>query len=121
MSWGGATAGAATTAFIYGGYWLECICFESVYQVGCGAIGCELLKNFALLGMGVAGQLTITDHDLIEKSNLNRQFLFRPHHIQVCYCSHVHTQTHLKNFKFLMNSKRSKVIFGQECTHHLAT
>lgn len=52
-------------------------------QIGCGAIGCELLKNFALLGMGVAGRLTITDHDLIEKSNLNRQFLFRPHHIQV--------------------------------------
>ena len=27
--------------------------------------------------------MTITDNDLIEKSNLNRQFLFRPHHIQV--------------------------------------
>lgn len=53
------------------------------WQIGCGAIGCELLKNFALLGLGVAGKLTITDHDLIEKSNLNRQFLFRPHHIQV--------------------------------------
>ena len=28
-------------------------------------------------------QITITDNDLIEKSNLNRQFLFRPKHIQV--------------------------------------
>ena len=28
-------------------------------------------------------QITITDNDLIEKSNLNRQFLFRSHHIQV--------------------------------------
>jgi len=28
-------------------------------------------------------QLVITDNDLIEKSNLNRQFLFRPHHIRV--------------------------------------
>jgi molybdopterin/thiamine biosynthesis adenylyltransferase len=28
-------------------------------------------------------QVTITDNDLIEKSNLNRQFLFRPRHIQV--------------------------------------
>ena len=28
-------------------------------------------------------QITITDNDLIEKSNLNRQFLFRPQHIQV--------------------------------------
>uniref|UniRef100_A0AAX7VEJ0 Ubiquitin-like modifier-activating enzyme 6 n=1 Tax=Astatotilapia calliptera TaxID=8154 RepID=A0AAX7VEJ0_ASTCA len=53
--------------------------------VGCGAIGCEMLKNFALLGIGLAkssGEVCITDPDLIEKSNLNRQFLFRPHHIQ---------------------------------------
>lgn len=28
-------------------------------------------------------QVCTTDPDLIEKSNLNRQFLFRPHHIQV--------------------------------------
>lgn len=27
--------------------------------------------------------MTVTDNDLIEKSNLNRQFLFRPYHIQV--------------------------------------
>uniref|UniRef100_A0A4W4HDR0 Ubiquitin-like modifier-activating enzyme 6 n=1 Tax=Electrophorus electricus TaxID=8005 RepID=A0A4W4HDR0_ELEEL len=47
--------------------------------VGCGAIGCEMLKNFALLGVGL---ICITDPDLIEKSNLNRQFLFRPQHIQ---------------------------------------
>lgn len=91
-------------------------------QVGCGAIGCEMLKNLALLGVGLAkssgevvsplppfdcvalsfnytvlcswsywtlctasvnSQVCITDPDLIEKSNLNRQFLFRPHHIQV--------------------------------------
>ncbi|XP_019732172.1 ubiquitin-like modifier-activating enzyme 6 isoform X2 [Hippocampus comes] len=56
-----------------------------VFMVGCGAIGCEMLKNFALLGVGLAqssGQVCITDPDLIEKSNLNRQFLFRPQHIQ---------------------------------------
>uniref|UniRef100_A0A8C5CXI8 Ubiquitin-activating enzyme E1 C-terminal domain-containing protein n=1 Tax=Gadus morhua TaxID=8049 RepID=A0A8C5CXI8_GADMO len=53
--------------------------------VGCGAIGCEMLKNFAMLGVGLAkcsGEVFITDPDLIEKSNLNRQFLFRPYHIQ---------------------------------------
>jgi len=46
--------------------------------------------------MGVAGKLTITDHDLIEKSNLNRQFLFRPHHIQVSivYRTQKHAGTH---------------------------
>jgi ubiquitin-activating enzyme E1-like protein 2 len=58
-----------------------------LFMVGCGAIGCELLKNFALLGVSTSpegqGQLTITDNDLIEKSNLNRQFLFRPHHIRM--------------------------------------
>uniref|UniRef100_A0A4X2L2J4 Ubiquitin-like modifier-activating enzyme 6 n=1 Tax=Vombatus ursinus TaxID=29139 RepID=A0A4X2L2J4_VOMUR len=57
----------------------------NIFLVGCGAIGCEMLKNFALLGVGTGkekGMVTITDPDLIEKSNLNRQFLFRPHHIQ---------------------------------------
>ncbi|XP_053317677.1 ubiquitin-like modifier-activating enzyme 6 [Spea bombifrons] len=57
----------------------------NVFLVGCGAIGCEMLKNFALLGVGCGtqnGLITVTDPDLIEKSNLNRQFLFRPHHIQ---------------------------------------
>ncbi|XP_036191322.1 ubiquitin-like modifier-activating enzyme 6 isoform X1 [Myotis myotis] len=57
----------------------------NIFLVGCGAIGCEMLKNFALLGVGTSkekGMVTITDPDLIEKSNLNRQFLFRPHHIQ---------------------------------------
>ncbi|CAC5382570.1 UBE1L2 [Mytilus coruscus] len=53
-----------------------------LFMVGCGAIGCEMLKNYALLGVGCDGKITITDNDLIEKSNLNRQFLFRPHHIR---------------------------------------
>lgn len=52
-------------------------------MVGAGAIGCELLKNFAMIGIGSdGGQITVTDMDLIEKSNLNRQFLFRPHNVQ---------------------------------------
>lgn len=55
-----------------------------LFMVGCGAIGCEMLKNYALLGIGRKdkGCITITDNDLIEKSNLNRQFLFRPTDIQ---------------------------------------
>lgn len=49
------------------------------FVVGAGAIGCELLKNFAMMGVGGGyGELIVTDMDLIEKSNLNRQFLFRP-------------------------------------------
>ncbi|KAK3097072.1 hypothetical protein FSP39_006114 [Pinctada imbricata] len=55
-----------------------------LFMVGCGAIGCEMLKNYALMGIGSKGngKITITDNDLIEKSNLNRQFLFRPQHIR---------------------------------------
>ncbi|KAK9503585.1 hypothetical protein O3M35_010114 [Rhynocoris fuscipes] len=53
------------------------------FVVGAGAIGCELLKNFAMLGVGAdGGEVIVTDMDLIEKSNLNRQFLFRPHDVQ---------------------------------------
>lgn len=48
------------------------------FVVGAGAIGCELLKNFAVMGVGHRdGMLTVTDMDTIERSNLNRQFLFR--------------------------------------------
>ncbi|XP_049960406.1 ubiquitin-like modifier-activating enzyme 1 [Schistocerca serialis cubense] len=54
------------------------------FIVGAGAIGCELLKNFAMMGVGAGegGKVIVTDMDLIEKSNLNRQFLFRPHDVQ---------------------------------------
>jgi len=48
------------------------------FVVGSGAIGCELLKNFAMVGLG---NIVVTDMDLIERSNLNRQFLFRPENV----------------------------------------
>jgi len=50
------------------------------FLVGAGAIGCEILKNWAMLGLatGPKGQISVTDMDQIERSNLNRQFLFRP-------------------------------------------
>ncbi|EMR08775.1 hypothetical protein PNEG_02945 [Pneumocystis murina B123] len=49
------------------------------FLVGTGAIGCEMLKNWAMLGLstGPKGKIYITDMDTIEKSNLNRQFLFK--------------------------------------------
>ena len=54
-----------------------------VFLVGVGAIGCEYLKNFAMMGISSDnnGALTITDFDKIEISNLNRQFLFRENDI----------------------------------------
>jgi ubiquitin-activating enzyme E1 len=50
------------------------------FLVGSGAIGCEMLKNWSMMGLGTGPQgiIHVTDLDTIEKSNLNRQFLFRP-------------------------------------------
>ncbi|KAL7581830.1 hypothetical protein ACA910_022351 [Epithemia clementina (nom. ined.)] len=49
------------------------------FIVGAGAIGCEMLKNWALMGVGCGpkGHVYVTDMDRIERSNLSRQFLFR--------------------------------------------
>ncbi|KAF1788615.1 Ubiquitin-activating enzyme E1, Cys active site [Phytophthora cactorum] len=51
----------------------------NMFLVGAGAIGCEMLKNWAMMGVASNkdGTIHITDMDTIEKSNLNRQFLFR--------------------------------------------
>jgi adenylyltransferase/sulfurtransferase len=46
----------------------------NVLVVGAGAIGNEVLKNLALLGIG---RITIVDFDTIEDSNLTRSVLFR--------------------------------------------
>lgn len=55
------------------------------FMVGSGAIGCEHLKNLAYMNVANKefgnGEIILTDPDSIEKSNLNRQFLFRSHHI----------------------------------------
>ena len=55
----------------------------NVFMVGCGALGCEWLKNLALLNVATNnGVIDITDPDHIEKSNLSRQFLFRSEDIK---------------------------------------
>lgn len=43
-------------------------CVDVFVQVGCGALGCEFLKNFALIGLacGEDGMITVTDNDRIE-------------------------------------------------------
>jgi|EP01046_Picozoa_sp_COSAG06_P005956 ubiquitin-activating enzyme E1 len=64
---------------VYGRQFQEMLGDLTMFMVGCGALGCEFVKNFALMGVccGPKGSLTITDNDRIEVSNLNRQFLFR--------------------------------------------
>jgi len=66
---------------LYGEEFEKELAKSSWFLVGSGAIGCELLKNLAYLGVSSEGMLYLTDPDNIEKSNLNRQFLFRNHHI----------------------------------------
>lgn len=65
---------------VYGEKFHSELANQRVFLVGSGAIGCEMLKNWAMMGLGSGprGHITVTDNDLIEKSNLNRQFLFRP-------------------------------------------
>lgn len=75
-------------ACIYGSTLAKELSSLKVFVVGAGAIGCELLKTFSLLGVGQqsedmakSGKIIVTDMDEIEKSNLNRQLLFRERHI----------------------------------------
>eukprot|EP01147_Barroeca_monosierra_P003055 gene3055-5834_t len=65
---------------VFGQSFVQRLQKQKWFVVGAGAIGCELLKLFAMLGLGASpdGKVTVTDMDTIERSNLNRQFLFRP-------------------------------------------
>lgn len=68
-------------SFLLGKDLVEKIKDAKLFMVGAGAIGCELLKNYSMIGLGINGQITLTDPDSIELSNLSRQFLFREKHI----------------------------------------
>ncbi|GAB7346808.1 hypothetical protein MBLNU459_g1906t1 [Dothideomycetes sp. NU459] len=64
---------------VFGSEFQEKLSNVNEFLVGAGAIGCEMLKNWAMIGLatGPRGKITVTDMDQIERSNLNRQFLFR--------------------------------------------
>lgn len=49
-----------------------------VLVVGAGALGNELVKNLALLGVR---EMTLVDFDVVSASNLNRCVYFRPEHV----------------------------------------
>lgn len=63
---------------VFGRRMQEALSDLNLFLVGAGALGCEFLKNFAMMGIASrGGSVTVTDDDTIEKSNLSRQFLFR--------------------------------------------
>ncbi|XP_059965497.1 ubiquitin-like modifier-activating enzyme 7 isoform X4 [Mesoplodon densirostris] len=65
---------------VFGAGFQEKLSHQHYLLVGAGAIGCELLKGFALVGLGAGGSggVAVADMDHVERSNLSRQFLFRP-------------------------------------------
>ena len=67
---------------VFGKKIMEKIQSLNIFLAGAGALGCELLKNMSLLGIGANrnssnsnGSVLIIDDDMV-LSNLNRQFLF---------------------------------------------
>jgi ubiquitin-activating enzyme E1 len=64
---------------VFGRSFQDKIANHRQFLVGAGAIGCEMLKNWSMMGLatGPHAKIHVTDLDTIEKSNLNRQFLFR--------------------------------------------
>lgn len=68
---------------VFGKKIMEKIQSLNIFLAGAGALGCELLKNMSLMGIGAnshssnsKGSVLIIDDDMVELSNLNRQFLF---------------------------------------------
>jgi ubiquitin-activating enzyme E1 len=72
------------------------------FIVGCGAIGCELLKNIGMLGIK---NIVTTDMDNIEISNLSRQFLFNDKDVLKSK-----SQTAAKKIKSMVNNDNINII-----------
>ena len=47
--------------------------------MGAGAVGCEILKNWAMMGVsaGPTGRVTVADMDKVHRTNIHRQLLYR--------------------------------------------
>ncbi|GJR00193.1 ubiquitin-activating enzyme E1 1-like protein isoform X2 [Tanacetum coccineum] len=89
------------------------------FVVGSGALGCEFLKNLALMGVscGTQGKLTVTDDDVIEKSNLSRQFLFQ---LCVLETENIFDDTFWENLNFVVNALdhvNARLYVDQRCLY----
>ena len=98
----------------------------NIFMIGAGALGCEYLKNFALMGIGTNNNscVSVTDNDNIVLSNLNRQFLFRKNDIGLskssCACREakkINKKFNTKEFQNLLNDETKNIfndIFWEE-------
>lgn len=115
----------------------------NMFLVGAGAIGCEMIKNWALMGIACDGNYTdsgtqpmaqksrhtgmvhITDMDHIERSNLSRQFLFRNKDINQPKSTTAANAAVQMNSAFRVKAYETKVapdtenIFGDDFFEHL--
>ena len=68
---------------IFGDKIQEMISKSNIFIIGAGALGCEYLKNLAMMGFSSSdnNKIIVTDNDNIEISNLNRQFLFNKNNV----------------------------------------
>ena len=95
----------------------------NIFMVGAGALGCEYIKNFALMGISCnKGKITVTDNDNISISNLNRQFLFHQNDIKEnsfkSFCAKrealkINKEMNIQDYQLLINDD-TRDIFNDE-------
>jgi len=102
---------------VFGSDFINKLANVRYFLVGAGAIGCELLKNWAMMGVatGPNGKIIVTDMDTIEKSNLNRQFLFRPWDVQKLKSSTAAAAIRQMNPRCVVESHENRV--GADTEH----
>ena len=95
----------------------------NIFMVGAGALGCEYIKNFCLMGISSGnGKITITDNDNISLSNLNRQFLFHINDIKEnlskSFCAKreamkINKDMNIQSYQLLVNDE-TRYLFDDE-------